>query len=392
MSIDRCAELRTQVVEWIGRIELDAQPFFNAMSLANTPDQRYGLLMALGNWRTEQFQSHQKEFQSILRTLWEDGDSGVHFAADHVMRIAFPEQSNPLIDIGLCEKYGLSNRGIERNWYYGPFGLPFIIIDNRKLQMTGGDERLTWFQAKPRDVVSLERTLAVCAIETPEWLMAKHLAEIRNTVVDNVPKMAADSGPARGYRLENMLRFCRWLDEQDRVSRSSIVFADYPKLEPSPYIPEEAWDFDGYRLPSGTEWEIFARAGTRGGSFLGDSLEFLNEYAWTCENTFSVPGGGGRKKPSRNGLFDILGSVYETVLPATDRAWQRNDLGYSAGSKTWKLVDTKVHALRGGSFLSHRFYCSSGAEHGIVVGIDINAGFRIVRTLSQGAESNPPSK
>lgn len=388
MNMDRCAELRTQVSEWIGRLELDAPPFLHALSLASTPNQRYGLLMALGNWRTDQFQAHQNEFQSVLRMLWEDGDSGVHFAADHVMRIAFPEQSNRLIDIDLCEKYGLSNRGADRDWYYGPFGLPFIIITERELQMIGGDERLIWFQAKHRDVVSLERTLAVCAIETPEWLMAKHLAEIRETVVDNVPKMASDSGPARGYRLENMLRFCRWLDEKDRVSRSSIVFPEYPKLKPTPFIPEEAWDFDGYRLPSGTEWEIVARAGTWGGSFLGDSLEFLNEYAWTCENTFSVPGDGGRKKPSKNGLFDILGSVYETVLPATEVAWQRDGYGYSAGSKVWRIDDTKFHSLRGGSFLSHRFYCSSGAEHGIRVGIDINAGFRIVRTLNPRAENN----
>ena len=80
-------------------------------------------------------------------------------------------------------------------------------------------------------------------------------------------------------------------------------------------------------------------------------------------------------------MFDILGNVYEIVLGDS----QENDYGYVDGSKTWRFEDVKRVHMRGGSFLSHRLYCSSGMEHGTDVGTDINAGFRIVRTLSRKA-------
>jgi formylglycine-generating enzyme required for sulfatase activity len=194
-------------------------------------------------------------------------------------------------------------------------------------------------------------------------------------------KLPASDGPARGYRLENMLRFCHWLNLKDGVTNPSLMFPSYPNFNPSPILEEKSWNADGYRLPTGVEWEAIAREKTMTGSFLGDSLEFLGSYAWTCENTLAQPGDTGKKKPSTTGLFDILGNVYESVLLSPDATWIPVGYGYRDGSNIWQMNDVKFVHLRGGSFLSHRIYCSSGAEHGIEVGLDINAGFRLIRVL-----------
>jgi serine/threonine protein kinase len=381
MDQEHCPDLRTQVVEWIGRLDSSPRQFLTAFESANSSMRRYGLLTALANWRTEQFEIVGNEFQNLLQVLWKDNDPGVHFAADHVQRIAFPKQASPLINGELEKQYGLKNRGEDRKWYYGPFGLPFAIVDISGLRLVGGDERLNWKPSRPRSIVSLERTLAVCAVEVPEWLMAVYLGEIKAMGADVGKKLPASDGPARGYRLENMLRFCHWLNLKDGVTNPSLMFPSYPNFNPSPILEEKSWNADGYRLPTGVEWEAIAREKTMTGSFLGDSLEFLGSYAWTCENTLAQPGDTGKKKPSTTGLFDILGNVYESVLLSPDATWIPVGYGYRDGSNIWQMNDVKFVHLRGGSFLSHRIYCSSGAEHGIEVGLDINAGFRLIRVL-----------
>ena len=209
--------------------------------------------------------------------------------------------------------------------------------------------------------------------------MRKHLDEMQQ--MGTAPTIRASTsiqGPARGHRIDSILRFCRWLNEIEGLDLSTPQFPNYPQMEPGPDLPADYLTRDCYRLPRHDEWETVSRAGSWSRHFLGDSLDFINEYAWTSENTFAATGEGGTKKPSSNGMFDILGNVYETVLGNP----KEKQYGHLDGTGVWRFEDTEVVLLRGGSFLSHRIYCSSGAENGITPVADINAGFRIVRTLS----------
>lgn len=299
------------------------------------------------------------------------------------MRIAFPKDANPLVDTKLRETYGLAEGIGDRRWYYGPFGLPFVIIDPSDVSIKGQDDRLPGSLANEGKISSLTHRFAVCAIETPHWLMQKHLSEMQQLGTDPTLRSRehVQGGPARGHRIDSMLRFCRWLNEIEGLDRSMPLFPSYPHLVPEPELPTDYLVRDGYRLPRYDEWEVVCRAGSWTRHFLGDSLDFLSEYAWTNENTFATTGEGGTKKPSPNGMFDILGNVYETVLGSPTE----KEHGHLDGTGVWRFKDTQVVLLRGGSFLSHRIYCSSGAEHRIQPVPDSNAGFRIVRTLSKEA-------
>jgi formylglycine-generating enzyme required for sulfatase activity len=75
----------------------------------------------------------------------------------------------------------------------------------------------------------------------------------------------------------------------------------------------------GYRLPTESEWEYAARAGTTTGTYNGTSTlisceqpnTVLDPIAWFCGNSSSKTHAAKGKTPNAWGLYDMLGNVWE---------------------------------------------------------------------------------
>ncbi|MDM5270872.1 formylglycine-generating enzyme family protein [Sulfurovum sp. zt1-1] len=130
-----------------------------------------------------------------------------------------------------------------------------------------------------------------------------------------------------------------------------------------------------YYLPSETEWEYAARAGTTTKWSFGNDESKLDEYAWYGYNhagkqTHPV----GQKKPNPWGLYDMHGNVWE---------WTDTNYAQQYGQEDYKLADGTIpKVVRSGSWVNTADYSRSAKRGNLAPdAYDNNIGFRIARTL-----------
>jgi formylglycine-generating enzyme required for sulfatase activity len=102
-----------------------------------------------------------------------------------------------------------------------------------------------------------------------------------------------------------------------------------------------------YRLPSESEWEYAARAGTTSDWISGNDESKLTSYAWFRENSESLQE-VGKKMPNAFGLFDMYGNVWEWV----EDNWHVNYSGAPIDGSPWLSTEYMFRGqrvVRGGS-------------------------------------------
>lgn len=101
------------------------------------------------------------------------------------------------------------------------------------------------------------------------------------------------------------------------------------------------------RLPSETEWEYCARAGTISLYSFGDDPKKLDEYAWYNGNAAGNDPAVGAKKPNAWGLYDMHGYLWEWC----GDYWHDTLRDIPADGSMWLFRgDPKRRTLRGGSW------------------------------------------
>ena len=113
------------------------------------------------------------------------------------------------------------------------------------------------------------------------------------------------------------LGYCRWLSEKNNLSSGlpSVeklqqfydAGSDFP-------LEESNLSFNGYRLPTTTEWEYACRGASDTIFPFGTDAQLTDRYAWFANNSGDQIQPVGRLKPGNNGLFDILGNASEWCL------------------------------------------------------------------------------
>jgi formylglycine-generating enzyme len=120
-----------------------------------------------------------------------------------------------------------------------------------------------------------------------------------------------------------------------------------------------------YRLPSESEWEYAARAGTRTRYFWGDSSEDACLYAngsdltlhayhpeWeslSCSDGYANTAPVGSFRPNAFGLYDMSGNAWQWV----EDCWADDFNVQPRDGSPWLPADCPAHVRRGGTFAIH---------------------------------------
>ena len=150
-----------------------------------------------------------------------------------------------------------------------------------------------------------------------------------------------------------------------------------------------------YRLPSESEWEYAARAGTTAARYWGAGSDAQCKYAngadaaaksrfneWTvarCDDGAIQTALAGSYKANGFGLFDMLGNVAEWV----EDCWHDDYSGAPSDGTAWTVGgDCRVRVLRGGSWGSDPPLLRSAARGRAITEFGESViGFRMARTL-----------
>ncbi len=131
----------------------------------------------------------------------------------------------------------------------------------------------------------------------------------------------------------------------------------------------------GARLPSETEWEYAARAGTDTSYYSGNEESGLDGIAWYYDNSGAQSHPVGEKTPNDFGLFDMLGNVYEWVADC----WHDNYQGAPETAEAWTGGDCSIHVLRGGCWDGYARKLRVFNRLSSIPPVDGAVGFRCVR-------------
>ena len=152
---------------------------------------------------------------------------------------------------------------------------------------------------------------------------------------------------------------------------------------------------EAYRLPTESEWEYAARAGTATSRYWGGSesgqcrhangadASLKSRYSGvtvaSCRDGHAHTAPAGSFAANDWGLHDMLGNVWEW----TEDCWNGSYAGAPSDGSAWEYGDCSRRVLRGGSWVSRPSFLRAAYRYWGTTGIRNGSnGFRVARTLT----------
>lgn len=222
-------------------------------------------------------------------------------------------------------------------------GIKFVVIPPGEFTM-GSD---LFADQRPPHRVRLTKLFRMASCEVTELQY--------EIVIGSRPagKVGGPNYPVAGVSWRDAVEFC------NRLSR----------------LPEEVKRGRTYRLPTEAEWEFSCRASSTSNYHFG-SGEDIDRYAWTKQNAMTKQP-VGTKQPSRWGLYDMHGNVYEWCHDYYGAYW--SDFAIDPEGP----LSGALRVRRGGSFYAGADGCRSSSRHNhSEAAIDFTTGIRVVMDVT----------
>lgn len=347
--------LRSTFISLFGTFHGDLIPAASLLESTKKGDTRSGLAAAIGKVDPSTLPSAERlAAVRALATIYHDAaDAGSHSAAAWALR-KWGHRVPPLLPTRtfvrgrewFANAEGLTMLRLRPGRYTTAFGQTVVIT--HPLFMSDCEISIEQFNRFVNDasVPSAERLI--------EW-----------PGPDKSVGPTADC-PVQRVNVYDAAAFCNWLSRrEDRKPCYSLTVSSHGERACTVDMAT-----DGYRLPTGAEWEYACRTGTTTPFPCGEDARYLQDYA-NIAQTSDLP--CGSKLPNAWGFFDMIGNAWEICFDSQPPMTGRNFLINPFIAPRDKAI------MRGGSFDAGTFH----VRPSIIMDLPIerrgeSIGFRVV--------------
>lgn len=322
----------------------------------------------------------------LVQLFNEDSHSSVHSALSYAL-------STWNMPIPKIEAPNSSTR--LRRWYINKQGITMLEIPSGNFRM-GTEGEAPFDDETPAHDVHITRPFLLADREVTAEQFLCFVADSdyeTNEKPRDWPGLSQTISPSGNCPVQlvtwfDAILFCNWLSVREGHQkcyerRGKQVVKNYAGIEEELDIWNCDFTADGYRLPTESEWEYAARAGSSSRFCFGNSLSLLPLYAWDRNNSELRTWPGGLKRPNSWGLFDMHGNVEEWC-------WDlEGPYSSEAAINPTGAKDGAERIMRGGAAGTGDLACRSAFRRGQLPTFRSPwTGFRVCRSGLESKTSN----
>jgi formylglycine-generating enzyme required for sulfatase activity len=388
--------LRSYLIQRLGLLGAEPQTLIQR-ALTGQPElsEKRALLLCLGDFGEKALPPAERAalLPDLLKLYRDDGDPGIHGAAEWLLRQWQQTEKLQAIDAELKKRDGEAAKGEKmppggRRWYVNGQGQTMVLIPNPPEFLMGSPRAEAEREGGPEGPIEMQhrrrigRNFAIAAKEVSVEDFLRFRKDYQWNKVYSPP-----GHPINQVTWYEAAEYCNWLSEKEGIPEDQWCYEASPQGNFGQGMrTKPGWlHLRGYRLPTEAEWEFACRAGALTSRYFGETEELLGRYAWYTKNSQDkkmLPPGSLR--PNDLGLFDMLGNAAE---------WCQNGAALyplTGGDAISDLEDNRDimgiynelgRVLRGGAFTNRPRILRSADRYGNAPGYhNDDVGLRPART------------